>query len=559
MKIKSLTNAEVIFPSTGVRGMFIIAALLFLSFSSFSQEFTRADTLRGSMTPERAWWNALHYDLKVTPNVSKKSIEGSNTITYEVLKSHNIMQIDLQSPMHIDKILQDGKELQHTSEGNAHFVKLQKTQEVGKENEITIYFSGKPREAVRPPWDGGFTWTKDSNGKDFIANSNQGIGASVWWPLKDHPSEEPDNGVTISVTTPKDLMDVSNGRLKEVIENDHSKTWVWEVKNPINSYSVNLSIGDYVHFVDKYKGEKGILDMDYYVLRENEAKAREQFNQAPMMMEAFEHWFGPYPFYEDSYKLVEVPYLGMEHQSSVTYGNNFANGYLGKDVSGSGWGMKFDFIIIHESGHEWFANNITNKDVADMWIHEGFTSYSENLYLDFHFGKKASSEYVIGVRNNVVNEKPIIIGNYNVNKSGSGDMYYKGANILHTLRQLIADDEKWRQVLRGMNKEFYHQNVNTEQIENYISDKSGIDLSEFWNQYLRTIMIPKVEYLFEGNTLKFRYVDIVENFEMPVIAIVNGEEVWINPTSEWKTKKLESPIKTFEIKKDFYVNAQKVK
>ncbi|MGO3183181.1 MAG: M1 family metallopeptidase [Aequorivita sp.] len=527
--------------------------LILISASSISQEFTRADTLRGSITPERAWWNVLHYELKVTPNPSEKSIKGSNTITYEVLKPNNIMQIDLQNPMKIDKVLQDGKELQFTSEGNAHFIKLQNKQKKGKENKITIYFSGKPREAVNPPWDGGFTWTKDSNGKDFIANSNQGIGASVWWPLKDHPSEEADNGVTISVTTPKDLMDVSNGRLKEVIENNDSKTWVWEVKNPINSYGVNLSIGDYVHFGEKYKGEKGILDMDYYVLRENEAKAREQFKQAPMMIEAFEYWFGPYPFYEDGYKLVEVPYLGMEHQSSVTYGNNFENGYLGKDVSGSGWGMKFDFIIIHESGHEWFANNITNKDVADMWIHEGFTSYSENLYVDYFFGKKASSEYVLGVRNNIVNDKPIIIGNYNVNKSGGSDMYYKGANILHTIRQLIADDEKWRQILRGLNKEFYHQNVTTEQIENYISDKIGMDLTAFWNQYLRTVMIPKVEYSYEENILKFRYVDIVKGFEMPVIAIINGEEVWINPTAEWKTKELKFPIKTFEIKRDFYV------
>jgi aminopeptidase N len=522
------------------------------------QELTRADTLRGSITPERAWWDVLHYDLKVTVNPSEKTIAGSNTILYKVLEANNRMQIDLQSPMKIDKIIQNDKEISFTSEGNAHFLKLQQKQEPGAENEITIYFSGKPREAVRPPWDGGFTWSKDSNGKHFIATSNQGIGSSVWWPLKDHPSEEADNGVTIAVTTPKDLMDVSNGRLKETIENKDSKTWIWEVVNPINSYGVNINIGDYVHFGEKYKGEKGLLDMDYYVLRENEAKAKEQFKQAPMMMEAFEYWFGPYPFYEDGYKLVEVPYLGMEHQSSVTYGNNFENGYLGRDVSGTGWGMKFDFIIIHESGHEWFANNITNKDVADMWIHEGFTSYSENIYLDYHFGKKASSEYVIGVRNNITNKEPIIIGLYNVNKSGGGDMYYKGANVLHTLRQLIADDEKWRQVLRGLNKEFYHQNVTTKQIENYISEKSGIDLSIFWDQYLRTIMIPKVEYSIGGNKLKFRYVDIVENFEMPIIAVVNGKEVWLTPTAEWQTKELPASIKTFQIKKDFYVNSKKV-
>ena len=533
--------------------------LLFLSinFVSIAQEFSRADTLRGSITPERAWWNVTHYDLKVSVNPSEKSIEGSNTITYEVLERNNIMQIDLQAPMKIDKILQNNEEISFTSEGNAHFLKLKKKQKKGKQNKITIYFSGKPTVARRAPWDGGFTWTKDSNGNDFIATANQGIGASVWWPLKDHPSEEPDNGMTISVTAPKHLMDVSNGRLIKVIENDTTKTWVWEVVNPINAYGVNINIGDYVHWSEKYQGLNGTLDMDYYVLRENEEKAKEQFKQAPMMMEAFEHWFGPYPFYEDGYKLVEAPYLGMEHQSSVTYGNQFENGYLGRDLSRSGWGMKFDFIIIHESGHEWFANNITNNDVADMWVHEGFTCYSENIYLDYHFGKKASSEYVVGLRRSILNDIPII-GNYNVSHSGSSDKYYKGANMLHTIRQLIDNDEKWRQILIGLNKDFYHQTVSSKQVEDYIMQKSGLDLNVFFNQYLRTTMIPKVEYKVEDNKLKFRYTDILKNFKMPVIAIINGKEEWIEPTSEWKTKEFSSSIETAEIKKDFYVITEEI-
>lgn len=534
------------------------AVLILLTISTFAQEFTRADTLRGSITPERAWFDVTYYDLKVSVNPSEKTIEGSNTISYKVLDGNEIMQIDLQAPMKIDKIVQDGNEIAFTSEGNAHFLKLQKKQQKGNDEKITIFFSGKPIIARRPPWDGGFTWNKDSNGKDFIATSNQGIGSSVWWPLKDHPSEEPDNGITISVTIPKDLMNVSNGKLKEVIENENTKTWVWQVVNPINAYGVNINIGDYVHWSEKYEGEKGQLDMDYYVLRENEAKAKEQFKQAPMMMKAFEHWFGPYPFYEDGYKLVEAPYLGMEHQSSVTYGNKFKNGYLGRDLSETGWGLKFDFIIIHESGHEWFANNITNKDVADMWVHEGFTNYSENLYLDYYFGKKASSEYVIGIRKNILNDRPII-GQYNVNNSGSSDKYYKGANIIHNIRQLIEDDEKWRQILRGLNKDFYHQTVSSKQVEEYISNKIRIDLTEFFDQYLRTTMVPKVEYSLDGKNLKFRYVDIIENFDMPVIAIINGNEEWISPTSTWKTKTFTSAIKTFEIKKDFYVNSEEIK
>ena len=533
--------------------------MFFISISCFSQEFTRADTLRGSITPERAWWDVTYYDLKVSVNPTEKSIEGSNTITYKVLEPKAVMQIDLQSPIKIDRILQDGNEVSFTSEGNAHFLKLQKKQKKGLENKVTIFFSGEPREAIKPPWDGGFTWAKDSSGKDFIANSNQGIGASVWWPLKDHPSEEPDKGMTISITAPKDLMDVSNGRLKEVIDNGASKTWVWQVVNPINAYGVNLSIGDYVHWHEDYQGEKGTLNLDYYVLRENQTKAKEHFKQVPMMIEAFEYWLGPYPFYEDGYKLVEVPYLGMEHQSSVTYGNEFKNGYLGRDVSHSGWGMKFDFIIIHESGHEWFANNITNSDVADMWIHEGFTSYSENLYLDYHLGKKASSEYVLGVRKNIMNLEPIIKAHYNVNKSGGGDMYYKGANILHTLRQLVDNDEKWRQILRGLNKTFYHQTVSSAQVEDFISEKTGIDLEVFWDQYLRTTKIPKVEFKINNKNLSFRYVNIIEGFKMPIIAIINDAEEWITPNSEWQTKSFPETINSIEIKKDFYVESQKLK
>lgn len=537
---------------------FLLVCLVFTAASIFGQEkFTRADTLRGSITPERAWFDVLYYDLKVTVNPAVKSIEGSNTITYKILKPNSVMQIDLQPPMKIDKIVQGEKEISFTSEGSAHFLDLQKKQISGNEEKLTIYFSGKPTVARRPPWDGGFTWEKDSNGKDFVATSNEGIGSSVWWPLKDHPADEPDNGITLAVTAPKDLMDVGNGRLKEVIENKNTKTWVWQVVNPINAYGVNINIGDYVHWSEIFEGEKGSLDMDYYVLRENEAKAKEQFKQAPMMMKAFEHWFGPYPFYEDGYKLVEVPYLGMEHQSSVTYGNKFENGYLGRDLSETGWGLKFDFIIIHESGHEWFANNITNSDVADMWIHEGFTNYSENLYLDYYFGKKASAEYVIGTRKKIMNSRPVI-GQYNVNNSGSSDMYYKGGNMLHMIRQLVNDDEKWRQVLRGLNKDFYHQTVSSKQIETYIIEKTGLDLASFFEQYLRTVKIPKLEYKTSGNRLNYKYVDIVENFKMPLVALVNGKEVWIEPNANWQTKDFPATINSFEIKPDFYVLSQKV-
>ncbi len=318
---------------------------------------------------------------------------------------------------------------------------------------------------------------------------------------------------------------------------------------------MNINIGDYAHFGYEHEGLKGILDVDYYVLKENLEKAKAQFTQVPMMLQAFEYWFGPYPFYEDSYKLVEVPYLGMEHQSSVTYGNNYQNGYLGNDLSGSGWGLRFDFIIIHESGHEWFANNITNKDVADMWIHEGFTAYSENLYLSYNFSDEAASEYVIGTRSRIQNDRPII-GTYNMDHEGSSDMYYKGANILHTVRQLVEDDKKWRSILKGLNQDFYHQTVTTKQVEEYISDKAGIDLTEFWQQYLRTTQIPTLEYKYSSNQLSYRYIDIIEGFDMPVIMNINGKEHWIQPNAEWQTFENIGDIREASVKEDFYVNSK---
>ena len=385
--------------------------------------FTRQDSLRGSITKERAWWDLKYYHLDVKVDPTEKTITGSNTIRYTVVSEYNKMQIDLQEPMQIYKITQDGKEQKFVRDGNAFFIELNAAQKVGETKEIVITFGGKPKEAVKPPWDGGITWKKDKNGKNFIASSCQGLGASIWWPNKDHMYDEVEN-MLISVNVPGDLTDVSNGRLQSVTnEKDGTKTFNWYVSNPINNYGVNINIGDYVNFSEKYKGEKGNLDCSYYVLRDNLAVAKKQFKDAPKMLKAFENWFGPYPFYEDSYKLVEAPYLGMEHQSCVTYGNGYKNGYLGSDLSGTGWGLKFDFIIIHESGHEWFANNITYKDIADMWIHESFTCYSESLFLEYYYGKEAGAEYVQGIRKNIQNDKPII-GNYDVNNEGSGDMYY---------------------------------------------------------------------------------------------------------------------------------------
>lgn len=516
--------------------LLILILTVLVSFYGSAQMFTQQDSLRGSITPEREWWDLTFYDLQVKVNPEEKFIEGSNTIRYKVLKPHQVLQVDLQQPLKILSIQQDGQPLSYACKGYSHFVSLEKPQLVGEMNEIVITYSGNPRAAIRAPWDGGFSWSIDENGHPFIATSCQGLGASVWWPNKDHMYDEVDS-MAISVTVPKDLVAVANGKLKKVSEQEDTKTYDWYVRNPINNYGVNVNIGDYVSYGETYDGENGPLELSYYVLRDNLDKAKQQFKQVPLMLQAFEYWFGPYPFYEDSYKLVEVPYLGMEHQSSITYGNKYQNGYLGNDLSGSGWGNTFDFIIIHESGHEWFANNITYKDIADMWVHEGFTAYSENLYLNYHQGKTASSEYVVGTRNNIRNDRPII-GPYGVNRAGSSDMYYKGSNMLHTLRQLLEDDEKWRSILRGLNAEFYHQTVTTAQIENYLSEQTGIDLTAFFNQYLRSTEIPTLEYKIEQNTITYRYTNIVADFDMPVRIYIGEKEHWLFPKIEWKSEKL---------------------
>ncbi|WP_298503099.1 M1 family metallopeptidase [uncultured Maribacter sp.] len=517
--------------------------------------FTEQDTLRGSITPERAWWDLNYYHLSVDVKPEEKFISGNNLIRYKVLEEKQTLQIDLQPPLKISKVTQEGKELKVISNENAHFITLQKKQRKGDFNEILITYSGHPKEAVRAPWDGGFSWKKDTNGKHFIATSCQGLGASVWWPNKDHMYDEVDS-MAISVTIPKGLMDVSNGRLRKIEKNKTTNTYHWFVSNPINNYGVNLNIGDYVNFHEVYHGEKGKLDMDYYVLRDNLEKAKVHFTDAPKMMRAFEYWFGPYPFYEDSFKLIEVPYLGMEHQSSVTYGNKYKKGYLGTDLSASGWGLKFDFIIIHEAGHEWFANNITNKDIADMWIHEGFTCYSENLFLDYYYGTKASSEYVIGLRRNIANDKPII-GPYHVNKEGSKDMYYKGANMLHTLRQIVNDDSLWRTILRGLNKDFYHSIVTTQEIEDYLCRHTKKDLTSFFDQYLRTAKIPKLQYTINGNTLKYRYTNVVSGFNMPLRIFIADKAIWIYPTENWNSKSFKEDIASFKTDSNFYINSTK--
>jgi aminopeptidase N len=533
----------------------LFCGLMFLSEQAAGQVegIGREDSLRGSITKEREWWDLLFYHLSIKVEPDRKAISGSNLIRYRVDAPYQKIQIDLQEPLRITKVLQEGVEQTFTRDGSVWMITLTKTQTPGSIRELTVFYAGVPKEAIRPPWEGGVQWTRDKKGNWFVATSCQGLGASVWWPCKDHMYDEPDS-MRISVNVPEGLKNVSNGRLySEEKLDDGSVTYHWGVKNPINNYGVNFNIGNYVNWHETYLGENGALDVSYYVLPENLEVAKKHFIQVPMTLKAFEHWFGPYPFYSDGFKIVEVPYLGMEHQSSVTYGNQYANGYLGRDLSGTGWGMKFDFILIHETGHEWFANNITYRDIADMWIHESFTSYGESLYLEYHFGKKAASEYLIGTRATIQNQAKVM-GVFGVNRRGSGDMYPKGANMLHTLRQIVDDDELWRKLLRGLNKEFYHKTVTGADIVEYLNKSSGKNLSLVFKQYLEDIRIPVLEYTFKDKALHYRWNKVIQGFDMPVKVSLGNVETWLYPVADtWA--KLETPQTTLEVSPDFYVTS----
>jgi aminopeptidase N len=593
----------------------IVAPLLL---SAQERKFTKADTLRGSLNENRDWWDVLRYDIEVKPDLENKTIQGKVQIVYKTsVKSKTVieaetgktvsqlpgfMQIDLQEPLTIDSIfIRDVEFTKFKVVTYGGYVKVAFKQEqnialleltamkniiVGNPiDTITIYYHGKPKEAKNAPWDGGWIWKTDSLGRPWMSVAVQGLGASAWYPCKDYQGDEPDNGASLTMIVPDTLVAVGNGKLNRSMfrkllffedsgfidtEIPAEGKYTWEVKNPINNYNIVPYIGKYVNWTDTLTSDekdyssppfvrrtKWTLDLNFWVLDYNLEKAKQQFQQVKPMLRCFEHWFGPYPFYEDGYKLVEAPHLGMEHQSAVAYGNGYKNGYRGRDLSGTGWGLKWDFIIIHESGHEWFANNITTKDIADMWVHEGFTNYSETLYTEWLFGKQAGDEYNFGIRKNIQNDIPII-GKYGVNQEGSGDMYYKAGNMIHIIRKVINNDEKFRQILRGMNSTFWHQTVTTQQIENYITKQSGINFQKTFDQYLRTTQIPQLEYYSNKGKIYYRWTNCIEGFDLPLV--ISGKRY--NITTKWNSTKLQnndlSAWNETNIVKQYYITAKQV-
>ena len=533
----------------------LIVLLAIISFKANAQlgtpkeVFTHGDTLRGSLTsPLRTCYDINYYHLDVKFDIDNKFISGSTLFRFTATQNFDKLQFDLYSNLKVEKVVYKGHELPYTREFNAVFVTFPATITKDSKDEFTVYYSGNPTIAKNAPWDGGVVYAKDSLNKPWVATACQGAGASIWWPNKDQQYDEVDS-ILISISVPKGLKDVSNGRLRKVTDLKNGYTrFDWFVSNPINNYDVEANIGDYTHFNDTYDGEKGKLTLDYWVLPYHLQQAKKQFGlNVKRMLQSHEHWFGPYPFYEDGYKLIETPHLGMEHQSGTAYGNHFVNGYYyqghGEDLSHTGWGLKFDYIIIHESGHEWFGNSITSKDLGDMWIHESFTDYSESLFVETFYGKQAGQEYVHGLRGGIQNDRPIV-GPYGVNKEGAEDMYDKGSVILNMIRTNINDDEKWRSILRGLNKTFYHQTVTYNDIVDYITTQSGMDLKPVFDQYLHYRTLPVLEFMTMNGKLLCRWTSCVEGFNMPVrVKIKGGEYQFITPTSYFRPVKIEGLTK----------------
>jgi aminopeptidase N len=501
-------------------------------------KYTLADTLRGSLRPERTCFDVTFYELNVRLDTGRQSLSGSNRIVFKVVNDFSTLQIDLYANMNIDSIISDGQRLKYRRQFNAVFVDMPDTLKKGTTGEMTVYYNGKPTIAKRPPWDGGFTWTKDNNGVFWLGVSCEGMGASLWWPNKDYLGDEPDS-MRIICTVPNGLKFISNGNEeKEVTNADNTTTFYWKVSYPINNYNVTLNVGEYEHLSDVYVADDGdSLALDYYVMPYNIIKAEEQFKQVKPMLKCYEKYLGKYPFWNDGYALVETPYLGMEHQGAIAYGNKYKTGYDGRDYSRIG--LTFDYIIIHESAHEWWGNSVSCYDLADMWIHESFATYTESLYVDCMYGPDTALKYINAKKSSIGN-KNTIVGKYGVNEEGDGDMYSKGSLFLNTLRFIVNDDPKWWSIIKGMcDTTFKFKNIGYSDVVSYFNQKTGLNLTAVFDEYLRQAAIPVLQYNLkkaEGDTfvLTYRWHADAKYFTMPFFISTGGsEKVQLNGTPNW--------------------------
>jgi len=519
--------------------------------------FTRADSLRGMLTPFRTCYDVTYEHLNVRIDPEKKFLSGSNRIFFKAMEDFPVLQVDLFENLNIESIVLDGSQpAEYSREHHAVFIRMPSKITRGSTHDLLISYSGSPQEASNPPWDGGFTWTQDQQGNPWVAVTCQGTGASLWWPNKDHQSDEPDS-MLLSITVPRGLQNISNGKLRsQTTLSDGWMTYDWFISYPINNYNVTVNIGKFAHFAETFNGEEGEYSLDYFVKPENLEKAKVQFRQVKPMLECFERLFGPFPFPRDGYKLVESPHLGMEHQSAVAYGNSYVQGYRGR--ASSPVGLKFDFIIIHETAHEWWGNSVTSEDIADMWIHESFGAYAEALYVECLYGREDALTYINGKKFNVRNDSPII-GAYGVHQRGSGDMYDKGQLVLNTLRSVVDNDALWYRIIRGLAEEFRMRIVTAEDIFGYINTKTGTDYSYFFEQYFKKTNLPALQAFVtkkgEEVTLRYRWIADVGDFRMPVkVTTAPGVFAFIEPTTEWKTLRLalKDPAE-FQVAEDLFL------
>lgn len=538
---------------------FLTILLWYLLSANTTVAYSKQDSLMGGNGSGRNWWDVKEYYLYVAFDTTNKSISGMNIATIRLADmTGDSLQIDLQKPMVLDSAIYDKQHLNIAREGDVYWLVTDfDSWDANAEHKISLYYHGTPPEAKQPPWQGGFIWTQDSTGAPWIAVACQGLGASSWWPCKDYQGDEPDNGMTLNFYIDYGLITIGNGQFVDRQENADSSAslWVWRVKNPINTYNATFYIGNYAGWPDTMMGEKGKLDIGFFPLKHHEKQAREHFKVTKEMIRCFEYWMGPYPFYEDGYKLVEAPYLGMEHQSAVAYGNKYKMGYKGTDRSGTGVGLGFDFIIVHESGHEWFGNNITAKDVADNWLHEGFTTYTEVLFVECSQSKEKAFEYARGIWKNILNNRPVI-GDYGVRDEGSPDKYDKGAAVVHMIRVMMNDDENFRKLLRNLNKDFYHKTVTSLQVEQYIMDMTGMQLNPFFNQYLRTKNIPQLEWYIKKKELYYRFTDVVDDFSLPLTVSGGKRTENISVTNEWQKLNWKKGGYNVKFSKDFLIKVK---
>ncbi len=507
---------------------------------------SKADILRGEYGRHRANSDLLYYHLDVRVDPEKKTISGKNTIRFRMLKDDHRIQLDLHAALAIDKILLGETPLQYERHNGAVFVDFPQTLKAGREVAIDFYYTGTPEQKGRF---GGFVFGKDPKGRPWIYTACEGQGASVWWPNKDQWRDRVES-MDISVTIPNELVDVSNGKLvgKKDLGDGYTR-WDWHVSYPINNYCVSLNIGAYEHFSDKL----GDLDLDFYALPEDLDRAKNQFSQVKGMLEAFQHYFGEYPFKKDGYKLIQVPYSGMEHQSAVTYGNGFKNGFLGRDWTGVGISPRFDFIIIHESGHEWFGNSVSAADRSDMWIHEGWTTYLESLYVEHRWGKADAIKYLNGYKSKVQNRQPIV-SRRGINARPSQDQYFKGALFINTLRSVIDDDKRWHKLLHDFYQHFKYQAIMTEDVVEFFNKHTGRNLTPIFDQYLRHAALPVLELKFDdaNGEFSYRWKADEKAFAMPIRVGTPDSWLTITPTAEWQ--KLKSPLTKdkFQVATDLY-------